>query len=33
MDGCLVQNMMNTFSEARHYLNVNIMVIPTTIST
>ena len=27
MDGCLVQNTMNTFSEARYYLNVNIMVI------
>ena len=29
MDGCLVQNTMNTFSEARYYmyLDVNIMVI------
>ena len=27
MDGCLVQNTMNTFSEARYYLNVNIKVI------
>ena len=27
MDGCLVQNTMHTFSEARYYLNVNIMVI------
>ena len=26
MDECLVQNMMNTFSEARYYLNVIIMV-------
>ena len=26
MDGCFVQNTMNTFSEARYYLNVNIMV-------
>ena len=24
MDACLVQNTMNTFSEARYYLNVNI---------
>ena len=27
MDGSLVQNTMDTFSEARYYLNVNIMVI------
>ena len=27
MDVCLVQNRMNTFSEDRYYLNVNIMVI------
>ena len=27
MNGCLVQNTMNTYSEARHYLNVNFMVI------
>ena len=27
MDVCLVQNTMNTFSEDRYYLNVNIMVI------
>ena len=28
MDGCLMQNTMNTFSEARYlYLNENIMVI------
>ena len=27
MDGCLVQNTMNTFSEARYYLNVNFMAI------
>ena len=26
MDGCLVQNTMNTFSEARHHLFVKIMV-------
>ena len=26
MDGCLVQNTMNTFSEARFHLSVNIMV-------
>ena len=26
MDGCLVQNTMNTFSEAQYNLNVNIMV-------
>ena len=27
MNGCLVQNTMNTFPEAQYYLNVNIMVI------
>ena len=27
MGGCLVQNTMNTFSEARYYLNINIMAI------
>ena len=27
MDRCLVQNKMNTFSEARYYLNINTMVI------
>ena len=27
MDGCLVQNTMNSFTEARYYLNVNILVI------
>ena len=27
MDGCLMENTMNTFSEARYYLNVNSMVI------
>ena len=26
MEECLVQNMMNTFSEARDYVNVNILV-------
>ena len=26
MEECLVQNTMNTFSEARDYLNVNILV-------
>ena len=33
MNGCLVQNTMNTFSEARYYLNVNSVVILTTIVT
>ena len=27
MDGCLVQNMMHTFSEVRYYLNVNIILV------
>ena len=27
IDGCLVQNSTNTFSEGRYYVNVNIMVI------
>ena len=27
MDGYLVQNMINTFSEAGYYLNLDIMVI------
>ena len=27
MDGCLVQKTMNTFSEARFHLSVNIMFI------
>ena len=27
MDGSFVRNMMNTFSEARYYLNVKSMVI------
>ena len=27
MNGCLVQNTMNTYSEALYYINVNFMVI------